>query len=352
MALSQAQRTMIERARTIGAGGQAIALDDGACAYLVAVIADDLGLAHLFPEFDGVATEFFTPKALSTLSLRDVTFHPLVERLIAANRDADTYFVCLATLHKARLKYERILQTQAISTVEQVGPRGLLQFGSPTPRALTPLLFWRKWFYDIDNRAAQETGYLFEPIIASAIGGTPVSARKSPIRRCADPRKGRQVDCIRDDHAYELKIRLTIAASGQGRWQEELDFPKDCRESGYTPVLLVLDATPNQKLLQLESAFVGQAGDVYLGDSAWGHLDAVAGDTMALFLEKYVRAPLQALLAEVSEPLPDFCAHMDGDSISITVAGEETRIQRRGSQALNDGEDDMPEDVADGLPGL
>ena len=54
----------------------------------------------------------------------------------------------------------------------------------------------------------------------------------------------------------------------------------------------------------------------------------------------------------MSRPLPDFCAHMDGDSISITVAGEETRIQRRGSQALNDGEDDMPEDVADGLPGL
>ena len=352
MALSQAQRTMIERARAIGAGGQAVALDDGACAYLVAVIADDLGLAHRFPELDGVATELFTPKSLSTLSVRDVTFYPLIERLIAANRDADTYFVCLATLHKARLKYERILQTQAIPTVEQVGPRGLLQFGSLSPKALTPFLFWRKWFYDIDNRAAQETGYLFEPIIASAIGGTPVSAKKSPIRRCTDPRKGRQVDCIRDDHAYEFKIRLTIAASGQGRWQEELDFPKDCRESGYTPVLLVLDATPNPKLLQLEKAFIAQAGDVYLGDSAWSHLDAVAGDTMAVFLEKYVRTPLQALLAEVSQPLPDFCARMDGDSISITVAGEETRIERRGSQAPNDDEDDMPEDVADGLPGL
>ena len=28
--------------------------------------------------------------------------------------------------------------------------------------------------------------------------------------------------------AYEFKLRVTIAASGQGRWKEELDFPSDC----------------------------------------------------------------------------------------------------------------------------
>ena len=34
---------------------------------------------------------------------------------------------------------------------------------------------------------------------------------------------------------------MTIAASGQGRWKEELDFPADCKASGYVPVLVVLD---------------------------------------------------------------------------------------------------------------
>ncbi len=69
----------------------------------------------------------------------------------------------------------------------------------------------------IDNRAAQETGYLFEPIIANAIGGVSLSAAKSPIRRYRDPDRYRQVDCIRDKLAYEIKMRVTIAASGKGR---------------------------------------------------------------------------------------------------------------------------------------
>ena len=129
------------------------------------------------------------------------------------------------------------------------------QFGKLRSDALAGFLFWRKWFYDIDNRAAQETGYLFEPIIAHAIGGTPAPAKKSPVKRQSDRNKGRQVDCILDDRAYEFKIRVTIAASGQGRWQEELDFPTDCRTSGFTPVLVCLDSTPNPKLSALVDAF-------------------------------------------------------------------------------------------------
>ena len=36
------------------------------------------------------------------------------------------------------------------------------------------------------------------------------------------------MDCLCNDRAYEIKIRMTIAASGQGRWGEELEFPEDC----------------------------------------------------------------------------------------------------------------------------
>ena len=86
--------------------------------------------------------------------------------------------------------------------------------------------------------------------------------------------------------AYEFKIRVPIASSGQGRWQEELDFPVDCKKSGFTPILIVLDATPNPKLQQLEQTFLVHGGETYTGADAWAHLDSVAGPTMALFLEK------------------------------------------------------------------
>ena len=76
------------------------------------------------------------------------------------------------------MKYANILRLQPIPTMDQVGPRGLLQYGSFSAEALTAFLLWRKWIFDIDNRAGQETGYLFEPIIAAAIGGTPASTCK------------------------------------------------------------------------------------------------------------------------------------------------------------------------------
>ncbi|MGA2032344.1 MAG: hypothetical protein ABSG68_08825 [Thermoguttaceae bacterium] len=341
---------MIEKARSAGAGGQAIPLTDDICCYLIAVIARDLEILDRFPELPQDVSPLFESAELDRLRVPDVPFLPLMERLVEFNADADTFFACLASLHKRRLKYERILQTQPIPTIEQVGPRGLLQFGTLSSRALTGLLFWRKWFFDIDNRAGQETGYLFEPIIAHAIGGVPFSAKASPVRRAGDSRKGRQVDCVRDKMAYEFKIRVTIASSGQGRWQEELDFPVDCRRSRYTPVLVVLDATPNAKLAQLEAAFLEQQGKVYKGESAWQHLDAAAGPTMALFLEKYVRDPIQALLGEVTDVLPEFVATMCEGKITFTVGGESLSIARSPDEdELENGE--LPEDVADQIPG-
>lgn len=350
MVLSTSQRAMIERARALGAGEQAVALTDEICAYIVAVIADDLGLSDKFPEFKGKVTPFFTSTPLKDLNIGGVNFVALFERLITLNKDADTYFVCLAALHKGRLKYETILRTQPMPTVEQIGPRGLLQYGTLSPGALTAFLFWRKWFYDIDNRAAQETGYIFEPIIANAIGGTPAPSKKSPVKRHADKTKGRQVDCIREKMAYEFKLRVTIAASGQGRWREELDFPIDCRESGFTPVLVVLDSTPNEKLIQLEKAFKAQNGQVYIGETAWKHLEVVAGPTMAKFLDKYVRDPLKQLLKEVPSTLPKLTAEMLGKDIRISVGNESMTIQRTPRAELASEEDEMPDDATDQLP--
>ena len=327
MSLTQAQRVIVEKARALGGGRQGVVLDDSVCMYLVGTIAKDLGLLDHFPEFRAELAPFFGSESLDSRRLPDQDFLVLFERLVTLEPNADTYFACLSTLHKSRLKYERILRTQPIPTIDQVGPRGLLQYGSLESKALTAFLFWRKWLFDIDNRAAQETGYLFEPIIAAAIGGAPASARSSPVLRQGTGR-GRQVDCLKGDKAFEIKLRVTIAASGQGRWREELDFPADCRASGYTPVLLVLDPTPNPKLTELQRAFLDRSGAVYVGDDAWSYLNGQAGRPLSQFLRKYVREPIQTLLAEVPEELPELVLRMDRWEFAASLAGEELRVQR------------------------
>lgn len=349
MVLTQSQRAIIEKARSLGAGGQAVALSDGMCGFLVAVMVADLALSRDFPEIPPDTPAFFGPGPVDGLRV-DVDFLPLFERLVGLDPNADTYFSCLAALHKARLKYQRILQTQPVPTIDQVGPKGLLQYGTMSPKALTGLLLWRKWIFDIDNRAGQETGYLFEPIIANAIGGVSASANKSPVRRRDQSGKGRQVDCIRENRAYEFKLRVTIAASGQGRWREEMGFPGDCRSSGYTPVLVVLDPTPNPKLDELTRAFLAERGEVYVGTAAWGHLEQTAGETMGRFLRRYVHEPLQSLLAEVPESLPELVLRMGQNEVSITVGGE-TFSTKRTPEQTDVEEDELPEDADDQIPG-
>jgi hypothetical protein len=354
MALSKTQEAFITKVRAVGNSELGVALDDAICCYLVGVIASDLGVKEIFPEFQGELPDYFGKQKLAELQVNDVDFLPIFERLATSVMDADAYFYCLATLHKARLKYERILSAQPVPTVEQVGPRGLLQFGSLSATALTALLLWRKWIYDIDNRAAQETGYVFEPIIALAIGGVSASSKNSPVKRKGTG-TGRQVDCVResDKRAYEVKLRVTIAASGQGRWGEELEFPEDARKSGYTPVLVVLDSTPNPKLKDLCDAFTNQGGESYVGEQAWRHLDDKAGKTMSKFLDKYVLAPLKELLDQapaVPEDLPDLTLKMERGRLLVIVGDETLEIARGPIEQLRTGSDALPDDVSSHIP--
>ena len=352
MALSKVQQSIWERSRAIGAGGQAVVLTEGMCAYLVGRIVIDLGLQSQFPEIPPDLPEFYACGNVDELQLQCENSRILFERLVQVALDAETYYACIATLHKARLKYQRILQTQPVSTLEQVGPRALLQYGQMSARGLAGLLFWRKWFYDIDNRAGQETGYLFEPIIAYSIGGVPVPASKSPVKRHRARKKGRQVDCVLEQKAYEFKLRVTIAASGQGRWREELDYPIDCKKSGFVPILVVLDSTPNPKLEELVIAFKSQGGETYLGDAAWRHLESLAGKNMAKFLDKYVRKPLDELLGEGTIELPVFEARAGADQMTLKLGKEELIIQRHPDIFSDDSNgDELPEDIIDEIPG-
>lgn len=245
--------------------------------------------------------------------------------------DFATYFEKLCELHKRRLKFKLILEHQALPQMEQIVPRCLLEYGLKPSETLASWLVWRKWLYDIDNRSAQETGYLFEPILSAAIGGIPFAARKSPIKRTNEPVKGRQVDCLDGKLAYEFKMRVTIAASGQGRFKEELDFAQDCFNSGYTPILLVLDPTPSTRLEELKAEYKKYRGDAYIGNDAWKHIEDKAGEVMGKFVEKYIKAPLKEVDATYHD-LQSIQLINAGPAINIKIGDENFSITRTGMQ--------------------
>ena len=177
----------------------------------------------------------------------------------------------------------------------------LLEFGNCSDDLLFTWMAWRKFMYDVDNRSAQETGYLFEPILASCLGGESVSHRNSPVKRVdgngRQTSEGRQVDCyIRDaSEVYELKLRVSIAASGQGRIDEELSFPYEARVAGLKPILVVFDSTPSPLLEKLSAEYTRHGGSVAIGEAAWAKLAERAGKGMEVFIAKYIKPPIQKM---------------------------------------------------------
>ncbi len=249
--------------------------------------------------------------------------------------DFRLYFQNLAMLHKRRLKYRRILSGQPKPTMNQIGPRSLLEFGGLPDRLLASWLVWRKWIYDLDNRSAQETGYLFEPVLASCLGGEAVGAANSPVKRLNARGKptdeGRQVDCYdgANSLAYEFKLRVTIAASGQGRFAEEISFAAEARAAGLTPVLIVLDPTASPRLDELVAAYKKAGGRSYVGDDAWKHMDQKAGATMAAFLERYIRPPLVEMASQDEESPEALQLEWKNEEVSIQGRAGTYKIGRR-----------------------
>ncbi|RXD02523.1 ApaLI family restriction endonuclease [Sphingomonas sp. UV9] len=351
--LTLEQSSSLTQLRTMGmATAIPVRLDDTELVKLASVILRDIGfdesiLPITVPDdytsyynlsldwFSEAGTEDFVPVYL--FCLNNVT-------------DFSTYFKCLVQIHKRRRKFSLILTKQPLPKMIQVAPRALLEFGILNSNALASWMIWRKWFYDIDNRSAQETGYLFEPILASVLGGCSYGSRNSPVRRRNDRSKGRQVDCVVDDLAYEFKLRVTIAASGQGRFGEELDFAEDCQASGYKPVLLVLDPTTSHRLTDLSAAFADVGGEAYIGDDAWAYLEDQAGPTMATFVEKYVRTPIAEvdqfssellnLKIERTEEAPEFKLTLFDKSCHHTLP-----IHRSEDQSLSSDDDQIAADA-------
>lgn len=139
----------------------------------------------------------------------------------------------------------------------------------------------------------------------------------------------------------------------QGRWREELDFPGDCAASGYTPHLVVFDPTSNPKLTQLQEAFSAEGGESHIGRGAWQHVEQVAGTTMAKFLERYMRNPLDDLLSNAPAELPELRLAMESDRVVFRLGDVEYVVPRDPRPDFGDDEPRaIPEDAPDFLPGL
>lgn len=336
MASSTFLRQIFSKCRILGSGAGQVTLSESALLALMFVSTQDLGwepdelglpdLNEIMPSenYYQIPIQWFDSHTETA-----PTSQKLIESLgkgIAKHNDFSLYFQNLCELHKRRTKYQNILSLQPRPTMDQIGPRSLLEYGLCDSQFLSSWMIWRKWIFDIDNRSGQETGYLFEPILASCLGGETIGARNSPVKRLDQDGKptaaGRQIDCYlgEDNLAYEFKLRVTIAASGQGRFSEELSFPKECAAAGLTPVLLVLDPTTSSRLDDLEKAFIDSGGRSFIGDDAWSHMEDEAGDVMSIFLEKYIRPPLVEMAEKENLPLAKINLSWSGNE--ITIAGD------------------------------
>lgn len=339
MAVSTSTRKLFTKCRVLGRGAQKISLSESEMFALMHVCFNDLmwhasrstvGLPNLSSALPNenyyqIPLEWFGIHQEIAPTSRELV--EILARALSTHEDFSLYYQNLCSLHKRRLKYQWILSYQPRPTMDQIGPRSLLEFGLSESPFLFSWMIWRKWIFDIDNRAAQETGYLFEPILASCLGGEPIDARNSPVKRLDKSGKptggGRQIDCYVGDEnlAYEFKLRVTIAASGQGRFAEELSFPVECGAAGLTPILLVLDPTPSPRLQKLEEAFLAAGGRMYIGQEAWQQMEEQAGLIMSTFLEKYIRPPLEEMANQEGNNLLDVQLSWT-DNVIMIQAGE------------------------------
>ena len=93
------------------------------CVALLAITLADLGHEDAVPNTARSLPRFFQAHPVNSLRVEGIELESFYETALAADPDVDTYFLCLARLHKSRKKYERIVATQPLATMDQVGPR-------------------------------------------------------------------------------------------------------------------------------------------------------------------------------------------------------------------------------------
>lgn len=94
---------MVERSRSVGGGEQGVALSDDACAFLVATVARDLKVPKSVVDVPPDLPSFFSRVHPEALVLKNRNFLRDLAGVAAHTADADSYFACLAKLHKMRV---------------------------------------------------------------------------------------------------------------------------------------------------------------------------------------------------------------------------------------------------------
>lgn len=340
---STSTKALLTKVKVLGDGGGKLELSSKHLHALFQFVCDDLGwdiesdlgMASIrLPDSGYYGTPLDWFEEFDSEDASSAAVLEALQRGIDKDDDFGLYILNLSSLHKRRLKYRRILREQPKPTMDQVGPRSLLEFGLVADELLASWIRWRKWIFDIDNRSGQETGYLFEPVLASCIGGTSISSKRSPVKRLVKdpdaPTEGRQIDCYvaSEKTAYEFKLRVTIAASEQGRFGEELSFPAECRLAGITPILLVLDPTPSARLVDLSNAFASHGGTAWIGEKAWSHLEEKAGPVMSQFIDRYIKPPLERVASYDDSRLLDISLSWSDGQTVVAEASSDYPIKR------------------------
>ncbi|MDJ0715887.1 MAG: DNA cytosine methyltransferase [Prochloraceae cyanobacterium] len=335
-------KKLFSKCKFHGTGDAQVTISDAEIYSLLYLAISDLSWSHKelgmnsidlpFLNYYEIDLEWFDNLKIQTLKTNDVM--EVLDACVKKDNDFSLYIENLCALHRRRVKYKRILSTQPLPNMDQVGPRVLLEYGRCNLNLLANWMIWRKWIYDIDNRSAQETGYLFEPVLASCLGGEAIGARNSPIKRLNSEgiptNKGRQVDCLVSANmtAYELKLRVTIAASGQGRFGEELSFPVESRAAGYRPILLVLDPTPSDRLTELSNKFLECGGEFYQGEDAWRHMEEQTGAVISVFIDKYIKPAIQDIESIDITELQSLSLNWDSERVTISTDNDSYSISR------------------------
>ena len=139
MPLSTAQSSTYQAILNPGSSSQAVRLSADHVRALIYIAARDTGVDGL-PDPTSTVPGLFDDDFDLTFSFPGPPPRQLFELALSLNAELETYVGCLATIHKFRLKYRQVLSTQSFATMDQVGPRALLQYKQLDNRSLAALL--------------------------------------------------------------------------------------------------------------------------------------------------------------------------------------------------------------------
>ena len=109
---------------------------------------ENISIQHKLPsdEYFQIPISWFSEQKIDDIDSSSVI--AALKKCFEKNNDFALFIENLSALHRRRVKYSRILSTQPLPTMDQVGPRVLLEYGECSTNLLANWMLWRKWFYD------------------------------------------------------------------------------------------------------------------------------------------------------------------------------------------------------------